>query len=207
MFMTDIKITFETLFDLVRREKNRQELQKLDKDFYQQVISYISEKKHALFKKQGELFMSREKERQKVQFQNIRRLIKDLYERREKKIIHMALSKARTGSDVIDTSPLLSSEREFFEEQVVLFSKYKKQVLLKIINASEAPAPKVTEEKKEPEVKEDSSLKKIKIITDLPKFMGKKGNVLGPYKSGEEVEVDEAVASLLVKKEKAQYLS
>jgi DNA replication initiation complex subunit (GINS family) len=135
--MVDIRITYETLFDLLRREKNREELQELDKDFYEQVLAYLKEKKSDLTKKGDELFASAEREKLKIQFQNIRRIIKELYERREKKIITIAMSKARTGSDVIDTTALLPSERQYFEEQVALFVKYKEKVLDTIIEVRE----------------------------------------------------------------------
>jgi DNA replication initiation complex subunit (GINS family) len=42
--MADVKITYETLFDLLRREKNRNELQQLDPSFYLDVVSYLKEK-------------------------------------------------------------------------------------------------------------------------------------------------------------------
>ncbi len=135
--MVDIRINYETLFDLLRREKNREELQSLDKDFYEQVLAYLKEKKESLSKKDDELFASAEKEKLKIQFQNIRRIIKELYERREKKVINMATSRARTGSDVIDTSALLPSEREYFEDQVRLFVQYKDKVLDRILNLKE----------------------------------------------------------------------
>ena len=135
--MVDIRITYETLFDLLRREKNREELQTLDNDFYEQVLAYLKEKKEALSKKGDELFVSAEREKLKIQFQNIRRIIKELYERREKKIINMALTRARTGSDVIDTSALLPSEKEFFDEQVSLLSKYKEGILNNILHLKE----------------------------------------------------------------------
>jgi DNA replication initiation complex subunit (GINS family) len=135
--MVDIRINYETLFDLLRREKNREELQSLDKDFYEQVLAYLKEKKDSLSKKDDELFASAEKEKLKIQFQNIRRIIKELYERREKKVINMAMSRARTGSDVIDTSALLPSEKEYFDDQVRLFVQYKDKVLDRILNVKE----------------------------------------------------------------------
>jgi len=146
--MVDIRINYETLFDLLRREKNREELQSLDNDFYEQVLAYLKEKKGSLSKKDDELFASAEREKLKIQFQNIRRLIKELYEKREKKIINMALSKARTGSDVIDTSVLLPSEKEFFNEQVTLFLKHRESVLDRILTLKEFDNGK-TEEKEE----------------------------------------------------------
>ncbi|MBN2052775.1 hypothetical protein JW756_04695 [Candidatus Woesearchaeota archaeon] len=141
--MVDIRINYETLFDLLRREKNREELQTLDKDFYEQVLAYLKEKKDSLSRKDDELFASAEREKLKIQFQNIRRIIKELYERREKKILTMAMSKARTGSDVIDTSALLPSEREFFNEQVLLFTKYKETMLDRILNLKEEDSAKL----------------------------------------------------------------
>ncbi len=164
LIMVDIRITYETLFDLLRREKNREELQTLDKDFYEQVLAYLKEKKEALSRKGDELFVSAEREKLKIQFQNIRRIIKELYERREKKIINMAITRARTGSDVIDTSSLLPSEKEFFEEQVRLLSKYKEDVLNNILhlkelnNKEEEPSAGLIKE----EVKEKEEEEKVK---------------------------------------------
>ena len=148
--MVNIRITYETLFDLLRREKNREELQSLDKDFYEQVLAYLKEKKEALTKKGDELFVSAEREKLKIQFQNIRRIIKELYERREKKIINMALNKARTGSDVIDTSALLPSEKKFFDEEVSLLAKYKDSVLDAILHLKEFNNSKKGDEKASP---------------------------------------------------------
>ena len=223
--MVDIRITYETLFDLLRREKNREELQHLDKDFYEQVLAYLKEKKEALSKKGDELFVSAEREKMKIQFQNIRRIIKELYERREKKIINMAMSKARTGSDVIDTSNLLLSEKNFFDEQVILLTKYKDSVLDAIIHLKEFNNGKKEEEKeqappegskeetrKEPKIKEKetvavadaTNIKKIKITASLPEFVGLQGEVIGPFNEGDVVELEPTIAELLIKKGNAQ---
>lgn len=228
--MVDIRITYETLFDLLRREKNREELQKLDKDFYDQVLAYLKEKKHALTKKGDELFVSAEREKLKIQFQNIRRIVKELYERREKKIINMAVNRARTGSDVIDTSHLLPSEKAFFTEQVNLLTKYKDSVLDSIIHLKEfngnnkEKAEEVKDEAQEEEQKQDESdkevveeetkpseteevtneLKKIKITTSLPEFVGSQGEVLGPFEEGDEIELEPAIADILLKKGSAE---
>ena len=229
--MVDIRITYETLFDLLRREKNREELQKLDKDFYDQVLAYLKEKKQALSKKGDELFVSAEREKLKIQFQNIRRIVKELYERREKKIINMAVNRARTGSDVIDTSNLLPSEKAFFSEQVNLLIKYKDNVLDSIIHLKEfngnnkEKAEEVKEEEKQEEIQEEdekpvveeeketkpseteevtNELKKIKITSSLPEFVGTQGEVLGPFEEGDEIELEPAIADILVKKGSAE---
>jgi DNA replication initiation complex subunit (GINS family) len=109
-----IRITYETLFDLLRREKNREELQALEPDFYEQARIYLQEKEALLSGKEDTSYFSTEKEKLKIQYQNIRRLLKELYEKREKKIISIALVKARTGSDIIDTSAMLPNEAAYY---------------------------------------------------------------------------------------------
>jgi len=234
--MVDIRITYETLFDLLRREKNREELQSLDNDFYEQVLAYLKEKKEALSRKGDELFVSAEREKLKIQFQNIRRIIKELYERREKKIINMALTRVRTGSDVIDTSALLPSEKEFFDEQVALFTRYREEVLNSILhlqgfnNRKEIKTgggekgetkPRLEAEEKEKddvkkeepvmrggveeekEVLEDADVskkKRIRVISAIPEFVGLKGETIGPFNKGDVVELDEALADVLIRK-------
>ena len=43
--MGDVIITYETLYELLMREKSRAEIQKLDNDFFNDVIKYIKDKK------------------------------------------------------------------------------------------------------------------------------------------------------------------
>ncbi len=244
-FMVDIRITYETLFDLLRREKNREELQDLEEDFYEQVLAYLKEKRSVLSKKKDELFVSAEKEKLKIQFQNIRRIVKELFERREKKIINMAVSKVRTGSDIIDTGSLLPSEKEFFEDQVSLLSKYKDGVLNNILHLKEFNNPnrhamdddkdkdskdnkngknKNNNENNENKVSENNEqnneksaqvsaqrvaevtneTKKVRLKEDVPEFVGCNGEVLGPFKKGDEAELEPEIADLLVEKGSAE---
>ena len=42
--MVDVLVTYETLYELLRREKSRQEIQKMDADFYDNVLKYVCDK-------------------------------------------------------------------------------------------------------------------------------------------------------------------
>lgn len=130
-----INITLETIFDLLRREKSKEELQKLDSSFYQDLVAYLNEKKAMMESQQKslDLFTEAEKEKSMIQFNNIKRMVKDLYERREKKIINMALNKSKTNAAIIDTSTLLDEERIFYEELVYLFNKFRQDIVLNLI--------------------------------------------------------------------------
>ena len=86
--MDTIKITLETLYDMLRNEKKKEDLQKLDQAFFFDVVGYLREKQALLeMKKEGEnIFASGEKEKLEYELQSIRRILKELYEKREEKI-------------------------------------------------------------------------------------------------------------------------
>ena len=129
--MSEIKITYETLFDLLRREKSRDELQKLDPEFYKDVLMYLQEKQAILqdTSTQAELFASSEKEKIRIQFQNIKKILREFYERREKKILHLALTQSRTNSNLTDMGALMEMEKSFFHELTSLINLYKENTL------------------------------------------------------------------------------
>ena len=112
----DIKITLETLYDILRNEKKREDLQKLEATFFVDVVSYLKEKKALLESKQSsdELFAAGERDKLDYELRSIKRILKEIYEKREKKIIDIALNKSRTGSNIIDTSAMLKEEKEFY---------------------------------------------------------------------------------------------
>ncbi len=131
--MTDsIKITYESLFELLRNEKNREELQTLDKDFFNNIIEYIKEKKKILEKSDDNLFVASEREKTIQQIQNIKKIIKELLQRREKKIISMALIKSRTSADV-DTNNLLEEEKTFFIDLLMIFDNFRNNIVKEVL--------------------------------------------------------------------------
>jgi len=108
-------ITYETLFDILRREKSRDELQELDQDFYHNVADYLKEKISLLSTGSENGFLD-EEEKTKIQISNIKKIIKELYERRERKIVNLAMFKARLKNKIVDTRALLPEEQTLFNE-------------------------------------------------------------------------------------------
>lgn len=133
---SEITITYESLFEIVRLEKNRDELQKLDNDFYAKVASYIAEKQALLDKdiKQDDLFGNAEKERARLQADNIKRLAREIFERRQKKILFIALNQARTASNIVNTSSMLDTEKDFYYRVLELFKEYSVGILTQLLN-------------------------------------------------------------------------
>lgn len=122
----DIHITYETLFDLLRKERSLNELQTLDTDFWVHVLDYIKEK-------EGETNQSKppsEVERIKLQISNVKRIIKEIYERRERKILNIALNVVRTDtSSFVDTQNMLPEEKALFKDTLTILKSYKKNIL------------------------------------------------------------------------------
>jgi len=219
--LEEIKITYETLFELLRREKNREELQKLDDTFYFDVVNYLKDKFEIVTKPQRDLFSVTEKDKTVRELRNIQKILKDLYERREKKIINMALNKSRTDSDLIDTTNLLKEENNFFESLNEVLNMFRKGIILNILDGKLPLISKgIKEEKKleeekeeikeEPEEKEEFksaeelAIKKIKFLKHTSQFVGPELEEYGPYSINETVELPIKVADVLINKGNAE---
>ena len=133
--MEDIKITLETLYDILRNEKKREDLQKLENSFFMDVVGYLREKKILFDSKQesNELFAAGERDKLEYELRSIKRILKEIYEKREKKIIDIALNRSRTGSDIIDTSSMLREEKDFYERLLIHLNTYRKSVLANLL--------------------------------------------------------------------------
>jgi len=132
--MGDVIITYETLYELLMREKSRAEIQKLDNDFFNDVIKYIKDKKDILDsqKSKENVFAAKEIERTTKQLESIYRILKELYEKRENKIFTLALLNSRNQSK-IDTSLLLAEELKFYENIKDNLNIYRKGILGNIL--------------------------------------------------------------------------
>ena len=130
----DINLTYETLFDITRREKLQEDLQKLDDNFFENLVKYVGEKtKHFEKAPQGNLFSRNEKAATQKQLENIRKLISELYTRRERKIVNLAIIKSRTNSRLIDTSSLLEQEKSLFALLLKIMNKSKQNILYNLL--------------------------------------------------------------------------
>jgi len=136
----DIRITYETLYELLRREKNRGDIQELDADFIDSVKSYLVEKRSMLYKNKDQQMLFSEEEQKKTlqQITNIIIILREIYDRREKKIINLAINKSKTDSDIIDTSKLLGEEVEMYSMFVDALNLYRSKILHNMIDENMA---------------------------------------------------------------------
>ncbi len=208
----EVVITYETLFELLQREKERTDLQKLEPSFFSDTISYIKDKKKILEAKNEGPFAFEEKRKTERQLENIYKILKELYERREKKIISLALDKSRTKSNLIDTSSLLREEKVIFDSIAELLDTYREAILYSVLN-EKMPFMQQFEGKAENKnPREDfktaldlkKSTKLVRFASPVPKFVGPELEEYGPFSEEDIANLPVEVADILISKGKAE---
>ena len=258
--MGTIKITLETLYDILRNEKKKDDLQKLEESFFLDVVSYVREKKTLIIsqKDKQDIFAAGEREKLEYELRSIKRILKEIYEKREKKIFEIALNKSRTGSDIIDISAMLWEEKEFYYTLLKTLDTFRQGIIWQLFQGeppnlsvvSHAPKPQFIAEHKEilessdeisldssstqsvnPSISSSSSehstvtagevsstLKenashglgvvtskiKIRFLHPTPSFIWKDMKVYGPFEIGNQTDMFQDVAELLVRKGRAE---
>jgi len=203
----DIKITYETLFEFLRLEKGKDELQTLEPEFFSHVQEYLAQKQKIIDDNSDKgLFGNDEREKTILQMQQIRKILKDFYERREKKIVELALIKSRTGSDLISTSHLLAEEKEMLNHFQKILDAFRVSVLGNVLSGKipELPGLKTSEAEQEPSA--PIRKKAVKLKKAVPQFMGTELEVYGPFEAGDVANLPEKIANLLVQKDRAEFV-
>jgi DNA replication initiation complex subunit (GINS family) len=131
--MADVPLTYEQLFDTLRREKSRDDLQKLEKEFYEKVRIFLSIKLDTIVaERNSQGVESLAAQRAQIEYQNVKKILKEIYERRERKIVTLAMHRTRTEAAVIDHDLLLPEEKLFFESLLHLMVQNREQILSSI---------------------------------------------------------------------------
>ncbi len=201
----DVVFTYETLYEFLRREKTKEELQEIDEKFYEEALNYLREKQDLYDEtlKKDDLFSVGERDSLQLQINNIRKLLKDFYDKRERKIIDMAINAVKINKNVIDTNSLLNSERELYEKIISLLEIFRKDILLKVLMLRkptiEEQKPDIVEEKKE-----EPKIKTVKFKENVEQFVGKNLEIYGPFSAEDEAKLPSEIAQILLTQGKAE---
>lgn len=222
----EIAITYETLFDLLRREKSTEELQKLDKNVLANIVEYLKDKQGMLSVPQSQLV--HEKEKTEHQLKNIKRIIKELYDRRESKIINMSINKSRTQSSLINTETLLEHEKKLYEELNSILGIFRAKILGNVLNAKFPEEVSETKELKTSSARDLESREAllegkgehlntkaeekteksttIRFLSAIPRFVGPNLETYGPFEEDEITALPERIANVLIGKNRAEVI-
>ncbi len=208
----EIRINYETIFEILRREKTRDELQKLDDSFFEDTVNYLNEKKRILEEQKTRLdnfFARNEQEKIEKQAGNVKKLLKEFYDRREKKIIFMAMNASRLQVNLIDTSALLKEEKIMFDYFVEALDKFRKDIMQNVL---EGRMPSIAEIANKEEIQQkkeiaeitisstDNDTKTVKFLKPVSKFIGEELEIYGPFDEQETATLPKSIADVLISK-------
>jgi len=195
----DVVITYETLYEILRREKLRAELQPLDKNFLKDVVTYLTDKQSILDSqmKKASIFSNSETQKTQKQIENIKRMIQELYEKRENKIVQLAIFSSR-ADEKSDSQGMLEEEKALYEELVSLLNNFRDKILLNVLSLK---TPEVQQKEEPKELKKDDKLNNrlIRFLHATPKFVGDDLKVYGPFEEEDVASLPLKAADILIR--------
>ena len=170
--MAEETITYELIRKIQREEERQPKLTKLPEEFYSKIGNYLIQKKR--------IAASKGERKEAFELKNVERLIEDIFNRRERKILNHALISARTGMQTEN----LTEEEEKFHSQLLHALKERRTGLLK-------------------RILEQSETKEGMVIfkQDTPTFVGADMLNYGPFKEGDVAKIPEENKRILLEKE------
>jgi len=171
-------LTYNDIYETLRKEKYSEQIQKLHRNFLKEVANYLKEKK-ALSEKKGDAF-SDTIIKTKKQYENAISIFKELLTRRKKKLIDLSFIAKETGISKRDFENMLEFEREMFDKMVKSMEEADKRV-------NEA----MNGEKK----KSENILVLFKEKVD--EFVGLDGEGVGPFDKGEVANLPMEIVNIL----------
>lgn len=166
--MAEETITFDLIRRIQREEQKSPKLAKMPDNFYSSVMSYISQKRQ----------MAREDRKGILEVKSIERLVEDIFDRRERKVVTAAVNAARTN---IQPEGMTQEERDFFDLVKMSIKQRRDSKLKDVLSA---------------EKQEEGGL--IVFKDEVPEFVGSDMRQYGPFKKGDIAKLPDENTRLLI---------
>lgn len=175
-------ITYNDLYEALRKERYSEQLQPLQKGFVKEVAMYLKQKGDLIEKDQN--IFSEELKKLKKQLENSVSIFKELLLRRKKKLLDLAFVSAETGISKRDFENMLNFEKNVFDK------------IMSAIHDGDKEVEKILSGKDSTETEDEHKLVVFK--NDAEEFLDLEGNKLGPYKEGDIVNLPQEIANILI---------
>ena len=178
-----MELSYEALRRIQLQEKHNATLTVVDEGFYESYSSFLSqqaEKLHQAFSL----------DEVKV-YENTQKILREIIEKRQQKILLKALRDLKTGE--VTSEGLARQERELYIELLRLLQSHEAA-----LNASFAG------EKNAQEKPEEKQTVCVRMLMDLPAFVGADSQPVGPFSAAQVVELRREEAELLMKRNAAE---
>ena len=159
--MPEETITFELIRKIQLEEQKANTLTRLPTNFFNAVSNYLEQKKK---------IVASDDRKGTLEMKNIERLIEDILNRRERKILNAAIIAARSG---LPPENLSEEEKPFYSSIVILVRSRRSDLLKNLLTDKNEIVPMVI-------FKEDT-----------PEFLGIDEKTYGPFKKGDKTTLPE----------------
>ncbi len=132
------------------------------------------------------------KEQLEMELSNARKIIAEIFEIRERKIILMAVTDSRTNGSKKQSDNMLSGEAELYDSVKKLIISNKDSFLKEILTPSK-------QEIKQKVLK----TMRVRILEEIPPFVWEDEKTYGPYKEDAVTELPDSIGEFLVDNNKA----
>ncbi|RLG19135.1 hypothetical protein DRN67_03480, partial [Candidatus Micrarchaeota archaeon] len=157
------EMSYELLRKIQAQEREGAALSRLPPDFYESVRKMIGERKEKL---NGHFSLSEAKE-----FENVLKVLRDVFALREQKMVLRALA---TAGGSPDGSRLTDEEKGAFDKLVEVLEE-RKAFIEELMEGKESKAGR------------QKTMRKMRVLVPIPQFVGADGKRYGPYERDEEV--------------------
>ena len=166
--MEEDGINYRNLRKIQEMEKNSPVLTEIENNFYVELKKYMENLDNRL---KGES-SAQKQTLLKDEVLNTKKISKNIYEQREKKILLAAVSKARGGNP--DLKNMIEIEKNLFNSVLNLMEKSRKDLFEEDLGEDMSVEPKKNETKEEPKPlsNESNSNPIIRVTEDIPEFVG-----------------------------------
>lgn len=173
-----MKLDYDELLRIYRLEKNTSKLVEVEEDFFNSLHEFIQKERKEYLDSLKDLSSSKARD-----FSNLKKMVEELFALRQKKILNLALISARTEEpDSLDRMAL--QEKEVFDS--LLESLQRHQKMFSEIFQGEAKPEK------------DLESVQVKILKEVPAFVGSDMKEYGPFTENESVSLPYNIGKLLV---------
>jgi len=187
-------IGYEDVYETLRKEKYGENLQQLPAKFVEDFAKFTHEMKSedSGSSEVGGVFDSPDMKSRK-ELENALAMFKELMLRRKKKLLNLVFVAVETGVMKKDYENMLSFERDLFDK------------LVKAVEDGDKELGKVLHGSSDGE-KKNKGNRLIMFNQDVDEFVDMNGEGVGPFTSGELVNLSSQVAEVLVEGGKAGYV-
>ena len=177
-------MSFEYIREIQRKEKNSSQLAEVEPSFYEELAAYIKESTAAC-KANGNGFR---------ELENTAKLAREVFEKREQKIVMKALRSVRTKE--YDEERMTPEEKALFKALVEAIRSNRKGFDAVMLGDYNFSMPKDTL------IKENGNkLVLARVRREIPAFVGSDTREYGPYNAGDVIKLPRAEAELLSKQD------